>query len=84
VSLICGLLTLYSLAILIWVVLSWIRVPSTHPLARVTVFLDRIIYPVILPIRRVIPPLRLGAGALDLSPIVLLVAISILSRLICA
>jgi YggT family protein len=84
VSLICGLLTLYSLAILIWVVLSWIRVPSTHPLARVTVFLDRIIYPVILPIRRVIPPLRLGAGALDLSPIVLLVAISLLSRLICA
>ncbi len=83
-SLICGLLTLYSLAILIWVVLSWIRVPSTHPLARVTVFLDRIIYPVILPIRRVIPPLRLGAGALDLSPIVLLVAISLLSRLICA
>ncbi|MGA7269881.1 MAG: YggT family protein [Acidimicrobiia bacterium] len=82
-SLICGLLTLYSLAILIWVVLSWIRVPSTHPLARVTVFLDRIIYPVILPIRRVIPPLRLGAGALDLSPIVLLVAISLISRWIC-
>lgn len=83
-SLICALLTLYSLAILIWVVLSWIRVPSTHPLARVTVFLDRIIYPVILPIRRVIPPLRVGAGALDLSPIVLLVAISLLSRWICA
>ena len=82
-TIICTALTLYSFAILIWVVLSWVRVPSTHPLARVTVFLDRIIYPVILPIRRVIPPLRMGAGALDLSPIVLLVGISLLSNWIC-
>jgi YggT family protein len=33
---------------------------------------------VILPIRRVIPPIRLGGGALDLSPIVLLVGVRIL------
>lgn len=81
--LICTALNLYSLAVLIWVILSWVRVPSTHPLAKVTVFLDRIIYPLILPIRRVVPPLRLGGGALDLSPIVLLLGLSILGRLIC-
>lgn len=82
-GIICTAISLYSFAVLIWVILSWIRVPSTHPLARVTVFLDRIIYPVILPIRRVIPPLRLGAGALDLSPIVLLVGLSLLRGIIC-
>lgn len=82
-GLICTVLNLYSLAVLIWVILSWVRVPSTHPLGRVTVFLDRIIYPVILPIRRVVPPLRLGGGALDLSPIVLLLGINLLSRFIC-
>jgi YggT family protein len=60
------------------VILSWIRVSSTHPLGKVQVFLDRIIYPLILPIRRVIPPIRLGAGALDLSPIVLLISVQIL------
>lgn len=81
--LICTALNIYSLAVLVWVILSWVRVPSSHPLARVTVFLDRIIYPVILPIRRVVPPLRLGGGALDLSPIVLLLGISLLSRFIC-
>jgi YggT family protein len=77
-DLIATLLEIYFYAVLIWVILSWIQVSSTHPLGRVQVFLDRIIYPVILPIRRVIPPVRLGAGALDLSPIVLLVGLRIL------
>ncbi|HIE22199.1 MAG TPA: YggT family protein [Acidimicrobiia bacterium] len=75
-------LTLYFYAVFAWVILSWIRVSSTHPLGRFQAFLDRIIYPVILPIRRVLPPIRLGGGALDLSPIVLLVGIDLLRRLI--
>ncbi len=68
----------YFYAVFAWVILSWIRVSSSHPLGRVQVFLDRIIYPLILPLRRVIPPIRLGAGALDLSPIVLLIGIRLL------
>ncbi len=72
------LLRIYFYAVFAWVILSWIRVSSTHPLGRIQIFLDRIIYPVILPIRRIIPPIRIGGGALDLSPIVLLVAIQIL------
>lgn len=82
-GIICTALSLYSFAVLIWVILSWVRVPSSHPLGRVTVFLDRIIYPVILPIRRVVPPLRIGGGALDLSPIVLLIGLSLLQGWIC-
>ncbi|HEU4894801.1 MAG TPA: YggT family protein [Acidimicrobiia bacterium] len=81
-DLIATLLEIYFYAVLIWVILSWIQVSSTHPLGRIQVFLDRIIYPVILPIRRVIPPVRLGAGALDLSPIVLLVGLRILIGLL--
>ena len=73
-----NLLTLYSIALFAWIVLSWIRISSTHPLARLQLLLDRIIYPVILPIRRVIPPLRLGGAMLDLSPIVLIIAINLL------
>lgn len=76
------LLTIYFYAVFAWVILSWIRVSSTHPLGRVQAFLDRIIYPVILPIRRVIPPIRIGGGALDLSPIILLIAIQILISII--
>lgn len=72
------LLQIYFFAVLAWVILSWIPTSSTHPLGKVNVFLDRIIYPVILPLRRVIPPLRLGGGMLDLSPIVLLIGIRLL------
>lgn len=75
-------LTLYFYAVFAWVILSWVRVSSVHPLGRLQTFLDRIIYPVILPIRRVIPPIRIGGGALDLSPIVLLVGIQILISII--
>ena len=35
------------------------------------------------PLRRVIPPVRLGAAALDLSPIIILLGISILRGVIC-
>jgi YggT family protein len=76
------LLQVYLYAVITWIILSWIRVSPDHPVARVSVFLDRIIYPVILPLRRVIPPLRLGGGLLDLSPIVLIIAIQILIRLL--
>ena len=82
VDLLVTLLTIYFYAIFAWVILSWIRVSSTHPLGRVQTFLDRIIYPVILPLRRVIPPIRIGGGALDLSPIVVLIGIQVLIGII--
>jgi YggT family protein len=82
-SIICLLLQIYFLAVLAWVILSWVQVSSVHPLGRVQVFLDRIIYPVILPLRRVLPPLRLGGMALDLSPLVLMLGISFLRRFVC-
>lgn len=75
-------LQVYLYAVIGWIILSWIRVSPDHPVARVSVFLDRIIYPVILPLRRIIPPLRLGGGLLDLSPIVLLIGIQILISII--
>jgi YggT family protein len=78
IGLIILILQVYFYAVLAWVILSWIPTSSTHPLGKVSIFLDRIIYPVILPLRRVIPPLRLGGGMLDLTPIVLLIGINIL------
>ena len=81
-DLLITLLQVYFYAVFAWVILSWIRVSSTHPLGRIQNFLDRIIYPLILPIRRVVPPIRLGGGALDLSPIILLIAVQIVIRIV--
>lgn len=82
-GLICLLLNLYWLAILAWVVLSWINVSTAHAVGKVQAFLDKIIFPVVRPIRRFVRPLRLGGGYLDLSPIILLLAISLLRGAIC-
>jgi YggT family protein len=76
------ILQIYFYAVLAWVILSWIPTSSEHPLGRINVFLDRVIYPVILPLRRVIPPVRLGGGMLDLSPIVLLIGLQLLMSLV--
>jgi YggT family protein len=73
---------IYRIAVFAWIIMSWVRISTTHPLARLQLWLDRIIYPVILPLRRVIPPLRLGGAMLDLSPIVLLIALTILQSLL--
>jgi YggT family protein len=83
VGLICFLIQLYSLAVLAWVILSWVRVSAVHPLGKVQVFLDRIIYPIILPMRRIIPPLRMGMAAIDLTPLILLLGLGLLRRFVC-
>jgi len=82
VDLVVLVLQVYWFAVIAWIILSWIPVPSDHPLGRLSVLLDRITYPIILPLRRVIPPLRLGGAMLDLSPIVLLIGIQILINII--
>jgi YggT family protein len=82
-GIVCTVLNIYALLILAWVIMSWEQVSSVHPLGKVQLFLDRIIYPVILPLRRILPPLRLGAAMIDLSPLVLLLGLQLLRRIIC-
>lgn len=62
-----GILGLYSLAIVIRIILTWI-LPLTNPLLR---FFARLTDPVLEPFRRIIPPL----GMFDISPIVVLLII---------
>lgn len=77
-ALISLLLELFVLCLLASIVLSWFPPSRPGPLATIRNALFRITEPVLAPIRRVIPPLRLGGIALDLSPLILLIAIQIL------
>ncbi len=70
-----GLLAnLLIVLIFIWVIVSWI-LPPYHPLREA---LDRIVDPMLNPIRRVVPM----AGMLDLSPMILMIVIEIVSRIL--
>jgi YggT family protein len=81
-SLICTLLTFYLIILIGRIILSW--VPSLpEPLLPVARFLSAVTDPLLLPLRNVLPPLRIGAGALDLSPLILFFAINILQGILC-
>ena len=86
-DLICAVLSVAIWAIIAWIVLSYVvnfgRLGWDHPVRRFYDALSRLIEPVMRPIRNVIPPLRVGGAALDLSPLILILGISILRRVIC-
>lgn len=71
---------------LLWIVLSYVvvfgRVGWDHPVRKVYDALSKIIEPLLRPIRAVIPPVRIGGAALDLSPLILIIGLQIIARLL--
>jgi YggT family protein len=64
------LLMIFIWVIIIRVVLSWVNVPSLYPLALV---LYKLTEPFLRPVRRLVPPARLGG--IDLSPFIIVLLI---------
>jgi YggT family protein len=81
-ELVCLVLSVYYIILIVRIILSW--VPSlpepVQPLARgVRALTD----PLLTPLRGIVPPVRIGAGALDLSPLILFFGIILLQSLLC-
>lgn len=75
-------LQLYLYALFARIILSWFPISGQSPLASVYRFLYTITEPVLAPIRRLIPPIGMGGMGLDLSPIVVLIALEfVITRL---
>jgi YggT family protein len=74
---IIDLLQVYLLCIFIRIIFSWFPLNPWGNAAKVLRVLERITDPLLVPIRRLVPPLRLGGGAIDLSPIVVLLGLQI-------
>ncbi len=81
-GLIVLLLNLYGLVLLVRVVLSFFPVTEGTATASIYDVCYTLTEPVLAPIRSVIGPVDVGASAFDLSPIVVFVAIAILSRIL--
>jgi YggT family protein len=82
--LLCNLLDFYVLAIFAVIVLTWFPLQPGGAMDGINRFLRLITDPVMMPLRRIIPPLQLGGALLDLSPLVLLLGVQIvLKPLIC-
>ncbi len=83
------LLSLFKIALFLRIIIDYVRMFARNwrPNALLLAIFE-VIYTVTEPamafVRRFIPPLRLGGGALDLSFIVLLIAINLLQAVIVA
>lgn len=78
---VCFLLTALLILLLVYVVFSWIPRPP-EPLLPFIRAVNRILTPILEPIRRVMPPVRLGGVGLDLSVLVLFFVIAIVQSLL--
>ncbi len=74
----CWVLQVYIFVLIARILLSWFPISGGSALAGVYDFLRRLTDPILDPLRRLIPPIRLGTVALDLSPLIVFFGIQIL------
>jgi YggT family protein len=73
----------YLVFIFIRIIMSWIpRIPYNRFLSAVLSFVSDVTDPYLNLFRRFLPPVRLGPGALDLSPIVATFVLIIVSSIV--
>jgi len=77
VTFIGWLLNLYSWVIIAAALITWVSPDPRNPIVQ---FLHRITEPVLAPVRRLLPPWK--TGGLDLSPLIVLIAIQFVERVI--
>ena len=75
---ICLVLQLYSFVILARIIMSWVRVTPGTPVASIYSVIFNLTEPVLGPLRRLIPPVRMGMAAIDVSPIIVFAVIILL------
>ena len=74
VTILQRLIWIYTLIVLAKVLVSYF-LPPYHPVRR---FLDRVVEPALVPIRRLLPQ----TGVLDFSPVVLILALQLIGMLL--
>ncbi|HET6367126.1 MAG TPA: YggT family protein [Pseudomonadales bacterium] len=77
VNFIGWMLNLYSWVIIAAALITWVSPDPRNPIVQ---FLHRITEPVLAPVRRLLPPWK--TGGLDLSPLIVLIAIQFVERVI--
>ena len=75
-------ITVYIVVIIIRILLSWFRLPYNIYLNAFRDFVTSVTDPYLNLVRRFIPLVRIGPGALDLSPIVAILALSIVGGIV--
>ena len=73
---------IYVIVLIARALLSWFPMHSGSPLLPLVRVLDRLTEPVLAPIRRILPPVRAGGMAIDLSIIIAIFAVEIIGNIV--
>lgn len=79
-TIVCVLLTLYWFVLFARILSSWFPPPQTGLGRRAWELLHDLTEPVLRPLRNMLPPMRMGMVGLDLSPIIVFIALGVLTR----
>ena len=78
--LICILLTVYWVILFARIILSWITPPMSGIGRTLYDIVHDLTEPVLKLVRGLLPPIRMGTVGLDLSPIVVFIALAVIRR----
>jgi YggT family protein len=87
-EILCIALTVYWWILIAYVLISWafvlgMRRPYSGPGRTVLDALDAVVLPVVRPLGRLVPPVRIGGMGLDLSVLLAFVILSVLRVAVC-
>jgi YggT family protein len=81
---VCYLLTAFWIILFARIILSWVPAPAYSGwFSRVYSLIYNLTEPVMRPFRNILPPVRFGGMALDLSPIILFIILAIVRTYTC-
>jgi YggT family protein len=82
-AIICLALQLYVYVLFARVIFSWFPISPGSAMQGISDVLRMLTEPVLGPLRRALPPVRMGGMGLDLSPLIALLGVQILHGIIC-
>jgi YggT family protein len=77
-NLLCNVVQIYVIVIFARIILSWIPVSGDGVMASISSVIYSLTEPILGPMRRAIPPVRLGMAAIDVSSLILLLGIQLI------
>ncbi len=82
-GILCDLVTVYFIVLIVRIILSWVP-DLPEPLRPAANLVSRLTDPVLQPVRGLLPAARVGPAAIDFSPIIVFLVLSLLVRpLVC-
>lgn len=77
-----SLLTVLYLLLMARIILTWFPIKPGGIMADIIEVLYTMTEPLLAPIRKLIPPIAVGMGYLDLAPLILIMLLSLIRRMI--